>query len=255
MKDRTYLDMPFIPKKPVKTVILDGRTPVIISNSLEKMGIHVVRTTYCKDLYSAISYHPDVLLHPVNEKEIIIAPNVYDNMEKAVTQLGLSAIKGSINLKSNYPHNVAYNVARISNFAIHCFKYTDPILLKLLKEQDVQFIDVKQGYSKCSICIVNERSIITADHGIAKAVEKHGIEALLVSPGYISLPGVSYGFIGGASGLLGADQIAFSGSLSHHPDYGRVINFLDEQKMNPIFLSHGDPIDIGSMIPILQMAS
>lgn len=255
MKDRTYLETPFLPKRPVMAMILDGRTPTIISNSLEKMGIHVVKTTCCKELYPAISYHPDILLHPINEEKIIIAPNVYEKLGTAMIELGLRAIKGSTNLKSNYPHNVAYNVARISNFAIHCFKYTDPILLKLLKEQDVQFIDVKQGYSKCSICIVNERAIITADHGIAKAVEKHGIEALLISPGYISLPGLSYGFIGGASGLLGGEQIAFSGSLSHHPDYVRIINFLDEQKMNPIFLSHGDPIDIGSMIPILEMAS
>jgi hypothetical protein len=236
-------------------MILDGRTPITISNSLEKMGIHVVRTTCCKELYPAISYHPDIQLHPINEKEIVIAPNVYDNMEKALTQLGLSVIKGSTDLKSNYPHNVAYNVARISNFAIHCFKYTDPNLLKLLKQEDVEFIDVKQGYSKCSICIINERAIITADQGIAKAVEKNGIEALLVSPGYILLPGLSYGFIGGASGLLGRDQLAFSGNLSHHPDYVRIIKFLDEQKMNPIFLSHEDLIDIGSMIPILQMAS
>ncbi|MBB6218264.1 hypothetical protein HNQ80_004423 [Anaerosolibacter carboniphilus] len=255
MKNSIYLEIPFIPKKTVTTMIIDGRAPAIVSNSLEKMGIHILKAPCCEELYPAISYHPDILLHPVNERDIVIAPNVYNELAPVITQLGLHAIRGNTNLKSNYPHNIAYNVARLSNFAIHCFKYTDPILLELLQQQGVEFIDVKQGYSKCSICIVNERAIITADHGIAKAVKKHGIETLLISPGYISLTGLSYGFIGGASGLLGKDQIAFSGKLTHHPDYGRIINFLDEQQMNPIFLSDDEAIDIGSMIPILQMAA
>ncbi len=255
MKNNSYLETPFIPKRPVTTMVLDGRTPASISNNLEKMGIHIVKTPCCSELYSAVSYHPDILLHPVNERDIVVAPNVYDKLEAAFMELGFRAIKGETNLKSNYPYNIAYNVARISNFAIHHRKYTDPILLKLLEQQGVEFIDVKQGYSKCSICIVNERALITADPSIAKAVEKRGMEVLLISPGYISLSGLSYGFIGGASGLLGNDKIAFSGRLIHHPDYGRIIKFLDEKQITAVFLSDDDPIDIGSMIPILQMAS
>lgn len=250
-----YIDTPFLPDRDVTAVVLDGRASLGLMNNLKRMGIHIVKTTCCKEVYDAISYHPDILLHPVASKDIVIAPNVYDPLKDVFFSLGFNPLKGDTVLGRNYPQNIAYNVARLSKFAIHNWKYTDKVLLRLLEENHVELIHVKQGYSKCSICIVNDHAIITADPGIARAVERYGIEALLISPGYISLSGLDYGFIGGISGLLGKNKLAFSGYLRHHPDYGRIMKFLDKCEINPMFLSENFPTDIGSIVPLLQMAS
>ncbi|QEK12507.1 hypothetical protein FQB35_09310 [Crassaminicella thermophila] len=249
-----FLDIPFLPKEDVLAVIIDGRTPQILTNKLKNMSIHIVKTPFCKELYDAISYHPDILLHPVDGKDFVVAPNVYEILKEPLKKLGLNVIKGETFLLRNYPENIAYNIARVSNFAIHNLKYTDKVTLKLLEKSGVEFIHVKQGYSKCSICVVSEKAIITSDRGIAKKVEKYGIETLLISPGYIDLPGLSYGFIGGISGFIGKNKLAFSGHLRNHPDYERILDFLSNQQVEPVFLDDKKPIDIGSIIPFLEMA-
>ncbi|QZY56291.1 DUF6873 family GME fold protein [Crassaminicella profunda] len=249
-----FLDTPFLPQRHVKVALVDGRVSHNFMNNLKSMGINIIKTPCCKELYGAISYHPDILLHPIKGKDVVVAPNVYDPLAKLLEKYGLNVIKGETTLRRNYPDNIAYNIARVSNFAIHNLKYTDKSTLKLLEENQIELIHVKQGYSKCSICIVNERAIITSDRGIAKTVEKYGIDPLVIAPGYIDLPGIEYGFIGGISGLIGKNKIAFSGFLSYHPDYDRILKFLAKYEVEPVFLENKQPIDIGSIIPVLEMA-
>lgn len=252
MKNK-FIDTPFLPKAGVAAVIIDGRTSATITNNLYDMGIHIIKTPLCSDLYDGIQGHPDILLHPVTSQNIVVAPNVYEKMKIPLEDLGCNVIKGSTILKRNYPDNIAYNIARVSNFAIHNLNYTDRRTLELLEKREIQWIHVKQGYSKCATCIVNDHAIITSDRGIAKAVEKHGIEALIISPGYIDLPGVDYGFIGGISGLMGKNKLAFSGYLQHHCDYAKILRFLKRHNVVPIFLSQDKPVDIGSIVPLLEM--
>ncbi|TCO73670.1 DUF6873 family GME fold protein [Marinisporobacter balticus] len=253
MKNK-WIDQPFLPQNNVTGVIVDGRVSKALTNNLYQMGIHIVKTPFCRELYEGIAYHPDILVHPINGKNIVLAPNVYQKLKASIESYGLNVIKGETVLKRNYPENIAYNIARVSNYAIHNLKYTDKLTLKLLEENDVTCIHVKQGYSKCSICVVDEAAIITSDRGIGKAIGKYGIDALIISPGYIDLLGLDYGFIGGISGLVGKKILAFSGLLCYHPDYRRILKFLEEHQVKPIFLENRKPIDIGSIIPFLEMA-
>ncbi|WZL74490.1 hypothetical protein QBE52_07065 [Clostridiaceae bacterium 35-E11] len=250
---KKFIDVPFLPKEDVATVIVDGRTSSTIMNNLYNKAIHIIKTPLCNDIYDAIKGHPDLLLHPVTSQDIVVAPNVYKQLKDPLEALGCNIIKGRTVLKRNYPDNIAYNIARVSNFAIHNFNYTDRCTLELLERKEIKRIHVKQGYSKCSICIVNDHAIITSDRGIAKAVEKHGIEVLTIAPGYIDLPGLDYGFIGGTSGLIGKNKLAFSGYLEHHSDYAEILYFLKRHNVAEIFLSKDKPMDIGSIIPLLEM--
>ena len=77
---------------------------------------------------------------------------------------------------------------------------------------------------------------------------KYGIDVLLISPGYIDLPGLDYGFIGGASGLIGKNKLFFTGRLNAHPDYNRIVDFLQKNKSKPIFSNREQPIDLGSIL-------
>ena len=97
-------------------------------------------------------------------------------------------------------------------------------------------LEVQQGYTKCSICVVSENAIITSDIGIHCKAKESGIDSLLISPGYIDLPGYKYGFIGGASFKISDNVIAFTGSLDSHPDKDNIEHFLckyDEKVKKP----------------------
>ena len=43
----------------------------------------------------------------------------------------------------------------------------------------MNIFDSKQGYSKCSICVVNENAIITEDNGIARLLKNSQIDVII----------------------------------------------------------------------------
>ena len=250
-----FLEIPWIPTADVSMIVVDGRIPRQIEKNIRKMNIEILKMPFCSDVYDAIACHPDIFLHPIDSRNIVVAPNVYREFETKLKALGFHVIKGDTTLTKNYPHNIAYNIARLGNYAIHNFNYTDKQVRRLLEKKGTTFIHVKQGYAKCSVCIVNDHAMITSDKGIARAAEKHDIDVLSISAGHIDLPGLNEGLIGGASGLLGKNKLAFLGSLFHHPDYKRIMEFLRKHQVTPIFLAEQKIKDFGSILPILQLSA
>lgn len=241
---------PFIPLKKSNIAIVDGRVPQGIIDSLESHKLETILTCKCEELYEAISNHPDIVIHPINRNTLIIAPNVYDYYVDLLKNKGLNLIKGEKKLLRNYPDNVAYNVARVGNYAIHNFKYTDEKLKFYLGKEGIDFIDVKQGYSKCSVSIINDKAIITSDSSIYKKCIGMDIDALLIRSEAIKLPGLNYGFIGGATGLMSPNELLITGSLDTHPDGAHIKNFMAKYGVFPIILSNKEIIDIGSIITL-----
>lgn len=241
---------PFMPLKRADLVIVDGRVSKEIINSLEKLNIDVVLTKKCDKLYEAISYHPDILMHPINSNTLIIEPEEYDYYNDLLKNRPIKILKGEKKLKSNYPDNIAYNVARLSNYAIHNFKYTDEKLMYYLKKQGLQFINVNQGYSKCSVAIIDNNALITSDNSIAKKCDEHKIDVLKINEGFILLPGLNYGFIGGSLSAISESELTFSGIYSHHPDFFKIKTFLKKYEKKEFILSRDKIIDIGSIIPL-----
>lgn len=248
-----FIKNPFLPEGKVKTVIVDKRISKCVQNKIRANGINIIETPNCSNLYEAVSAHPDMLIHHIGGDEIIVAPNIYYDMYKKLEGLNLKVIQGDTMLKSTYPDNVAYNVGRIGKIAIHNFKYTDKKIIKRLEEKELKLINVKQGYAKCSICIVNEKAIITSDRGIARELEKHDIDVLLIRSGYVDLPGLDYGFVGGASGLIDNKKILFCGDIREHPDFKIIKKFLRKYSVSFEVVEDKKLIDIGSIIPITEM--
>ncbi|WP_432663927.1 hypothetical protein R9X47_25435 [Wukongibacter baidiensis] len=248
----SFIETPFLPKGKVKTVVVDKRVAKCIQNKIRAKGINIIEAPYCKDLYEAVSAHPDMLMHHIGGDEIVVAPNIYFQAKEKFKMLNLKIIKGDTTLKSSYPDNIAYNVGRIGRFAIHNFKYTDKKIIEKLEQKKVESINVKQGYSKCSICVVNERAIITSDKGIAKKIGKYDIDVLLIESGYIELPGLNYGFIGGASGLISSNKLLFCGNTKKHPDFEKIKKFLEKYSVTYDCVGEKKLIDIGSIIPITE---
>jgi hypothetical protein len=244
-----HLLNPFIPEKDVKCVLIDGRE-LEIGKAIEKLGIKVLYTERCDDLYEAISYHPDILVHPLDEREVVVAPNLSQNFLRRLIELNVKVIKGRTFLKRNYPHDIAYNVARLGNVAFHNLKYTDPVLREELEKRGIKFLHVNQGYTKCNMAIVDEKSFITSDAGIFDVAVKNDFDVLLINTGGITLKGFDYGFIGGATGLIGKKKLAFTGDFRHLKDYKKIIEFLHKKGIEIVQLTSTQIKDIGSIIPL-----
>ncbi|MBV1819651.1 hypothetical protein L0P54_09495 [Anaerosalibacter bizertensis] len=241
---------PFIPYKKGNLVIIDGRVDEKVIKFLEKLNIKVIKTVKCEDVHEAIAYHPDIVLHPINYKTLIVAPNVFEYYEEKFFGTGIELIRGEKQLVRDYPGDIAYNVGRVYGYAIHNFKYTDEKLLFYLKKEGLELIHVNQGYTKCSMAVVDEKAIITADRPIYEAMTKYYIDTLLIEPGHIKLEGFNYGFIGGCFGSLCKNDIFISGKFNNHPDKDKIKKFLKKHKKNLIFLSNDKIVDLGTIITL-----
>lgn len=247
-----YIDIPNLPEKAVKTVIVDGRITYDLEKSLLDYGIRVIKTLEHPLVYSAISYHPDIMLHHIEKEYIIYAPQTHPVLLMRLASEGFKLIEGDSVLTPKYPGSIAYNVARVGNLAFHNLKYTDPILRRELEARNVELVHINQGYAKCSISIVNHNSIITSDAGIAKIAESKGLEVLLIdSEDGIRLQGVDKGFIGGASGLVDCDKWLISGNIDTLKNAQRIYDFLVDRNIEPVSLYGGEVLDIGSILPVL----
>lgn len=251
MKEK-YIEIPNLPQGEVALAVVDGRINNEIEYKLNSMGIKLIKTFKNKYLYDAISYHPDVIMHHLGNEKIVVAPNVDEKFLYLLEEEGFKIILGKTPLESIYPKNIAYNVARLKDKAILNIKYTDEILLEELHKLNLDFINVKQGYAKCSICVVDENSILTSDNGIHKIAIKNSIDSLLLEQGHIYLFELNYGFIGGSSGFVSKNKISFFGNLTKHPNYKIIMDFLNKKQKKPINLYDGRIIDYGTLIPLKE---
>jgi hypothetical protein len=250
MINMSFVQRPFLPENKIKAVLVDYRIGTEASEALAKEGIEIINTVPCKELYDAIQGHPDIVVHHLGGNKLIVAPNVFDMLQPVFIKKGFALTKGETWLNRNYPDNIAYNVLRIGSYAFHNTKYTDKAIKDEFEKSNIDLIHVKQGYTKCSACIVNENTIITSDMMLAKTVEKYGIESLLLKPGGIILQGLNYGFIGGSCGLLSKNTMAFTGNLDNIQDNYKIVDFLNSKGIEVKILSTKQIFDIGSIMPL-----
>ncbi len=241
---------PFIPLKSANVAIVDGRIDKEIENNLERLGLKVIKTIRCNEVHESIAYHPDIVIHPINHNTLAIAPNVFDYYEEKLSDMGINLIKGEKYLSSKYPEDIAYNVGRLRGIAIHNFKYTDEVLKFHLKKENIDFVNVNQGYTKCSLAIVGEDAAITADYPMYKKLISLGYKILLIESGHVLLKGQNYGFIGGTNGNLYNGKSIISGSLNEHPNKDEILKFFIENSTDLIFLSQKNLLDIGTIIAL-----
>jgi len=242
----------FTIKNKLQLAIVDKRIPQTIEDNLNNIGVNIIKSTACSNTYDAIKYHPDISVCKLNSNNIVVAPNVYDYYKEVLKPYGFNVICGESTIKNKYPYNIHYNIVILEKFAIHNFKYTDKVILDYIEKNNIEKINVSQGYCKCSICVVDDNSIITSDEGIYKEVIKHDIDCLLIEKGHIDLFELNYGFIGGCSFLLSNNELAFLGNIKKHPDYDKILNFVKSKNKKLISLSNDKLIDLGSVIQLME---
>lgn len=239
---------PFIPKGKAKLVIIDRRVSRDIISNLKKLDLDVIETIECKEVDKSIAYHPDIVIHPLDEKTILIAPNVFEYYLERLKKYDFNLIKGKSVLTSDYPGDISYNIGRMGRHTIHNSKYTDEVAREYFIENNIEMIDVKQGYGKCSLADFGDGLGITSDKIIHERLTKLGYKVLLIQPGFIDLEYQKYGFIGGCIGNLDGETIVVTGRLDRHPDRDKIEAFLADNGKKLMFLSDENILDVGTIM-------
>ena len=230
----------------MKKVFIDCRMRDIEKEKLCELGYQLIEVPNNKNLYSEISSHVDIHVCKINN-EIVLENSFYHFLQKD------EYLKGSTSVYGTYPEDIKYNVCIIGNYAIHNFQYTDSKLLELIHQFYFQKINVKQGYTKCSIAVIDEKSIITSDLGIYKALKSLDLEILvlddkldikLLSPNGFS---TKNGFIGGVISRL-EDNIFISGDLDRIDPNGKIRNFISKRNLKVVDFKGLEIIDYGGIV-------
>lgn len=240
------LKSPNLPTADVKHVVISGQYPEFVS-ALSKLGVTALLTEQCPDVMPQISYHADIVFSHLGEDKFLIEQN-QKSLLSELYRLGFTQADSAVRLGEKYPNDVLLNSCIIGSNIICGKDKVHPLLLN-----NKTTVKSSQGYAKCSVCVVDESSVITDDSSIFEACQAKDIDALLVSKGSVKLAGFDYGFIGGCSGKLSKDTLLFCGDISTHSDYHRIKSFLSFRGVQALSLSDGPLIDIGSVIPISQI--
>ena len=174
-------------------------------------------------------------------------------------------------LGAEYPNDIIYNAVCTRDYFVHMLTESDPDMMQAMMlwrktiahrtddTEQMKIIGVSQGYSRCTCLPVDNRSFITADVGLANALESQDASVLTIKPGSILLPGFDYGFIGGCAGHIYIDNltdsdgpkqraIIFNGDLSRHPDFEKISDFIKSRNIYPIYFEEYPLEDIGSIL-------
>lgn len=227
----------------MEKLLINRDTKEEIVKNLKKFNIEIVLTKENTNILKPLSNHPDMLVHYLPNGDLVVERDNYDYYLENFKNFNI--IKSEKSLDSKYPKDISLNGANFKNLFIHNLKYTDKNLLDYYSKNNYKLINVKQGYTKCNL-LIGKNVLITSDRDIYNKVRDFE-KILLIDHKQINLPGFNYGFIGGTSGLVN-EKILFTGSLKNHSSCEDILEFLDKNNEDYVFLSEDDIIDYGSIL-------
>ena len=243
-----FIVKPNLPEKKVKKIICGTEDERILS-FFKREHIERVSITPNLKIDPSLALHADVsALHLGNNK--IIVDTQQADLIKKLTSIGMDVYTTVSPIAGVYPGDVVLNFAICGNSIIGNFKYADGNLYRLSEAK--KRINVRQGYTKCSMLIVDEDAVITDDESIHKKMTAFGKDSLLVSKGDVMLRGHAYGFIGGASFKISHDTVAFFGDITKHRDYFAIKTFAEKYGCRIISTDDGALRDIGGAVSITE---
>lgn len=238
---------PNLPVDNVKTVVMSTEFKNI-SKAIGELGIKIIPTNSIEKFYPFEQRHADMqFFHYKSDTAFILKESVYLK-EKLESYIKNVIVIDEI-AEEKYPKNVMLNAVSINDKVICNPNSISKNISQILEHKRTYVYRVGQGYTKCSTCIVDEKSIITSDKSIYNTC-KDDFDVLLIRPGFIELPGTSYGFIGGCSFKYNRNILMFTGNIENHPDYSSIKDFCRNRNIYVESLVSDRLIDVGSIIPV-----
>ena len=240
---------PNLPQSAVKHCLIGEKYKEEI-NELQELGIKCITLKPSLLLEDEINCHSDILAFNFGDGKALLNRGAAG--ENELKSVGIAPVYYSDKISSPYPMDVPLNVAFTGRHIICNMSYSAKEIITFAERNNIEIINTKQGYAKCSLCIINENAIITEDKGLAYLLKKYQYDVLLISSGDIYLSEKHYGFLGGASCKIAYDKMYFSGDLSSHKDYIRILEFMDLHNIEPIYNKSRRLTDFGGIIQLTE---
>ncbi|MBO4330540.1 MAG: hypothetical protein J5827_00525, partial [Oscillospiraceae bacterium] len=227
----SFITDPNLPESPVCEAMLGKRYYGILSEGLKRLGIAVFQVPDNNSVDPRLAGHADMSAVHLGGRRILISAAVI-SLKPELEKAGYDVTVSGLEQRPDYPNDIGLNGC-ISGSSIICMeKALDKAMTKGRK-----IINVKQGYAKCSVCVLDKNHLITDDPGIKAASEKNGMNCLYVRKGGIILEGFDHGFIGGSCFKTDKKTIAFTGTLEKHPDGNKITDHIEKLGMSCVFLT------------------
>ncbi len=238
-----FVKHPNLPDRKISLAAV-GNYPEIIT-ALRSLGIKALSLEN-GTLSPEVARHQDILMCHTGENKIFLDPAI--NKDILINE-GFTVAYCSP-LGEKYPFDVKLNVAAGDSYFICNEKTADTDLINELKASGKCCIPTNQGYTKCSVCFVTEKAVITEDPSIAAALEDTDIDTLVISKGDIYLSDTHYGFFGGSTGKIDKNTLAVTGSLSTHSDGEKIKDFCHCHGVEILELTRDRITDVGGILPL-----
>lgn len=237
----------------MKYLIIDERMRQVEKEKLKELRYELIEIKKNENVYPEISSHVDIFTCKVGSK-VIVEPSQYKSIKNQLSS-EYNQVKGQESIGTKYPDDIKYNVCTIGKKAIHNFKYTDIIAKQELIKQGYELINTNQGYTNCSIAVIDDNSAIVTDKGLYKILQKNNIDVLYLQYELEIklLNGNEYsnkkGFIGGVISRI-ANQIVVTGDLDKIDPSGLIRKFVLSKELEIVEFKGLDVIDYGGIIEL-----
>jgi len=230
--------------------VTDCRISDEAASALKRNGFQLLRMPPHPSLPHPVASHPDMLFF-CGRNAIYCTTEYFSIAKQELQQISAACQKEiravSQSVSHDYPFDILFNIAVVGESAF-CLK--EHTATEILSEEPFDFYSVKQGYTKCSVIPVDERSLITADASIAAVATRRGLDILLLREQATDLQGYDTGFIGGATSYSPYFQdpnIYFCGDLDTHPQSREIRRFCAERNRTCISLTQHPLQDVGTV--------
>ena len=242
-------------------LVIDNRMRSMEKEYLRFFGYSLIELPKSQRVYAEISSHADIFVSKTNNN-LIIEPSAYESIMEQVKKYNFQKecstkiVKAEEYVQKEYPLDIKYNVCCFGNYAIHNFKYTSKMIREILDKEKFELINVKQGYTNCSIAVIDDKSIITSDKGIYKTLSKYDFNILFVEEDLdiklLSKDGYSKkkGFIGGCISRI-ENKVFVSGDLNKIDNNKIIRKFIENRNLEIIEFLNEDVIDYGGIISFI----
>ena len=237
----------------MKRLIVDCRMRKIEKDKLKELGFELIEIKPSENVYEEISSHVDIFTCKIGNT-IVIEPSKYAQIIDKIENTNKNIKKGREKISSKYPEDIKYNVCIIGKKAIHNFQFTDSSVKEELEAHDYELIPTTQGYTNCSIAVIDDNSAVVTDKGLYKILQKHNIDVIFIKEPDIKLltrKGFSdkKGFIGGVITRI-EDSIIVTGDLRKIDIDDKIREFIERKNLKIIDFKDLDVIDYGGILEI-----
>lgn len=244
-----FITHPNLPERSVKHALI-GAEHEQTREFLSGIGVKTTELNRNYLLDEETRNHADMLASYCGNGKFILSQKD-EQVENELIKYGADIITEA-GISAPYPHDIALNACFLKDKLVCNINNVSKTLLEHCKKNGITVINTRQGYSKCSVCVVNEKSVITEDLGIASLLKKYQIDVLLLKSGGVYLSDKHTGFIGGSTALIERNRLFFNGDVTKHPQYSEIREFLKLHQTEMIYTNKYKLTDFGGLIPFYE---